>query len=94
MTQHKRCKQCQQFFCPEAVCFRCSAVDWLLSLSRWERMQLIWFLLHPPAPEPAADEKETLCTEPGSIDRNQRVETAVAQSHPGGKPDDISKLRP
>ena len=94
MTQHKRCKECQAFFRPESVCFRCSAVDWLLSLSRWERMQLIWFLLHPPAPESAADEKETLCTEPGSIDRNQRVETAVAKSHPGGKPDDISKIRP
>ena len=94
MTQHKRCKECQAFFRPESVCFRCSAVDWLLSLSRWERMQLIWFLLYPPAPEPAADEKETLSTEPGSTDRYRRIETAVAKSHPGGKPDDISKIRP
>ena len=78
MTQHKRCHECQTFFRPEAVCFRCAAVDWLLSLSWWERMQLIWFLLHPPAPEKQAEED---------------VKTAVDQPHHGETPHAISRPR-
>ena len=80
MTQHIRCRQCQHFFRPDPNCFGCNVGEWLLSLSRRQRIQLIWYLVRRPAP----DSTEIPGPVPESMAQDGKVATAVAQPQAEG----------